>query len=305
MRETKASFLKLQKKYIAFIKKNETTFNPFYDSNAQLKKFYLPLCQEIFKTYKLKKKTIIVGIAGAQGTGKTTVSKILNIILEEKYKLQTINISIDDFYKTFKERTQMSKTKHHLFQTRGVPGTHDLQLLRYALIKLKGKKFKSIFLPRFDKSIDDRLKKNKWKKITKKPKIIIFEGWCVAAQHQNKKRLIMPMNILEKENDKNLIWRNEVNNQLKKKYKSIFNLIDKKIYLKVPDFKYVYQWRLLQEKKLKVKSKGKKIMNNYEIKKFIMHYERVTRQMIKDCKKIFDIILNIDKKHKINGIEFY
>ena len=46
-------------------------------------------------------------------------------------------------------------------------------------------------------------------------------------------------------------------------------------------------------------------MNKQQIKTFIMHYERVTRQMIKDCKKIFDIILNIDKKHKINGIEFY
>ena len=168
MQETSASFFKLKKKYLKFIKKNETFSSPFYEPHVQLIKYYLPLCDEIYKTYRSKRKTILVGLSGAQGTGKTTLSNIIKIILEEKYKLKTINISIDDFYKTFKERFLMSKKKHSLFLTRGVPGTHDLQLLRHVLINLKRKKFKSIYLPRFDKSIDDRLKKSKWKKIKKK-----------------------------------------------------------------------------------------------------------------------------------------
>ena len=53
-----------------------------------------------------------------------------------------------------------------------------------------------------------------------------------------------------------------VNQELKKNYKKIFNLIDKLIFLKVPSFKYVYKWRLLQEKKLRIKSKGKKTMSD-------------------------------------------
>ena len=84
----------------------------------------------------------------------------------------------------------------------------------------------------------------------KKPDIVIFEGWCVGATPQKNKDLLAPINILEKEKDKKRIWRNKVNKELKKKYKKIFKLIDTYIFLKVPSFKYVYKWRLLQEKKL-------------------------------------------------------
>ena len=38
---------------------------------------------------------------------------------------------------------------------------------------------------KFDKSIDDRLPKNKWQTINKKPDIVIFEGWCVGAYTSN------------------------------------------------------------------------------------------------------------------------
>ncbi len=54
----------------------------------------------------------------------------------------------------------------------------------------------------------------------------------------------------KKEKDKKRIWRSRVNKELIEKYQKIFNLIDKLIFLKVPSFKYVFKWRLLQEKKL-------------------------------------------------------
>ena len=71
----------------------------------------------------------------------------------------------------------------------------------------------------------------------------------------------------------------KVNNELKTSYKKIYNLLDKKIYLKVPNFKYVLKWRILTRKKLKFKSKKKKVMTNNQIKRFIMFYERVTKNM--------------------------
>ena len=83
----------------------------------------------------------------------------------------------------------MSKKVHQLFLTRGVPGTHDLNLLMKTIKKLKEKKFKTVFIPKFDKSSDDRFKKNKWQKIKKRPDIIIFEGWCVGARHQKDSEL--------------------------------------------------------------------------------------------------------------------
>ena len=112
-----------------------------------------------------------------------------------------------------------------------------------------------------------------------------------------------PINKLEKEFDKDLIWRKKVNNELKNKYNKIFKLIDKNIFLKVPNFSYVYKWRILQEKKLKFLAKGKKIMTKNEVKKFVMHYERITRDMIKDLKTSADVVIGIDKKHRFYKIK--
>ena len=90
---------------------------------------------------------------------------------------------------------------------------------------------------------------------------------------------------------------------MKKDYRTIFNLIDKIIFLKVPSFKHVFKWRLLQEKKLKATSKGKKIMNKDQIKRFIMFYERVTKHMLKSSIKKADFVINIDDKHRLNSMK--
>ena len=83
--------------------------------------------------------------------------------------MNTVIFSIDDFYKTLKERKKMALKVSPLFLTRGVPGTHDTKLLYNCIKSLKTKKFKKILIPKFDKSIDDRLPKNKWQKIKKNP----------------------------------------------------------------------------------------------------------------------------------------
>ena len=199
-----------------------------------------------------KKKTKVIGLTGGQGTGKSTISNILKIILKEAYKLETVIFSIDDFYKTLNERKKMSKKISSLFLTRGVPGTHDTKMLFQCIKNLKNNNFKKMNIPKFDKSIDDRSSKNKWLKVKKKPNIVIFEGWCVGATAQKNKDLNFPINKLEKQKDNKKIWRQKVNSELKKNYKKIFNLIDKLIFLKVPSFKYVFKWRLLQEKKLRI-----------------------------------------------------
>ena len=292
----------LKKEYSKFISQQETTNERFYDSPRQLDKFYMPLSEKIFKLRKLKNRPLILGLSGGQGSGKSTISQILKIILTSKFNLNVTCLSIDDFYKTAIERKKMSKLVHPLFLTRGVPGTHDCKMLLDKIDKLLKKKFKSTRIPKFDKSTDDRLKVKYWQKIDKKPDIIIFEGWCVGAEPQHFKELKTPINLLEKIEDTKLTWRKKVNNELKTSYKRIYNLIDKKIYLKVPSFKYVLKWRLLQEKKLKKKIK-RQFMNKKEIKRFVMFYERITKNMSKNYKKN-DFIITIDKKHKIKSVKF-
>ena len=76
-------------------------------------------------------------------------------------------------------------------------------------------------MPKFDKSIDDRSQKSEWTTVKKKPNIVIFEGWCLGAKSQTKKKLLKPVNLLEKNYDMNLTWRSKVNNELEKKYKKL------------------------------------------------------------------------------------
>ncbi len=303
MQSQKLKFNKVKKKYLQFIKSQEVLSEPFRNKLGQLKNFFLPISKKIFEKKIKKNKTIIVGLTGGQGSGKSTISYILKIILKERFELNTVIFSIDDFYKTFHERKIMAKKVNPLFLTRGVPGTHDTKLLLKCLKQLKNFTKKNLYIPKFDKSIDDRCPKHRWQKITNKPDIVIFEGWCVAATPQKNKDLIVPINILEKEKDKKKIWRSWVNKELKTNYKKIFQLVDLKIFLKVPSFDHVYKWRLLQEKKLRMTSKGKKTMNDIQIKNFIMHYERITKHMLKNLKGKFDFIINIDKKHRLKSMK--
>ena len=304
MPNSKARLDHVKKKYLKFLKSQEVLSEPFRDKENQLKKFYLPLSNKIYESFKKDKKTKVIGLTGGQGSGKSTISKILKIILKDAYNLNTVVFSIDDFYKTLKERKKMSKQVSSLFKTRGVPGTHDTKLLYKCLKKLKDKKFSKISIPLFDKSNDDRFSKKKWQKILRKPNIIIFEGWCVGVSPQKKKDLLVPINELEKEKDKKRVWRNRVNKELKNEYKKIFGLIDKIIFLKVPSFNHVYKWRLLQEKKLRATSNGKKTMTDKQIKNFIMFYERLTKHMLKNFSRNVDTVIKIDEKHRLKSIKF-
>ena len=284
--------------YLKYLKKQEVTGKPIVDKLGKLNKFYLPLSEWIYSIYNKDRKTKIIGISGGQGAGKSTITGILKLILKKKYGLNLCVFSIDDFYKKKSDRLKMSKRTHPLFITRGVPGTHDIALINKTIKKLKQKKFRTVLIPKFDKSKDDRFQKNKWQKIAVKPDIIIFEGWCVGTTHQNSAELKKSLNFIEKKYDKNLKWRKIVNNLLKKRYKSLFSQIDKLVYLKVPNFNYIIKWRWLQEQKMKLTSKSKKTMSKIQVKEFIMFYERLTKHMMKNYSKISDLTIFLDKHHR-------
>ena len=298
-------FLKVKNDYLNFLN-NEAIYNKSKSSKIKnLKKIYIPISFWINNKCKKKGRTLILGLSGSQGSGKTMVTGILQIILKKFFKKNIYIISIDDFYKTLRDRNRMSQQKHSLFKTRGVPGTHDINLIKNFFISVKRKKFKKIKLPKFNKSIDDRSKKNYWHNINKRPEIIILEGWCVGAKPQIISSLRKPVNILERHEDKDLIWRKYANEKLKKEYKEVFAMIDYFIFMKVPNFKIVFKWRLLQENKLRKKLHyKKKIMTYSAIKRFIMFYQRITLQMIKDLSKSASIVLLLKKNHEIKRVLF-
>ena len=305
MKKTEDCFLKVKNDYLKFLNEEKIFDKSEVKKTASLRKIYIPLSFWIEKKYIKKRKTLFLGFSGGQGSGKTTITGILKIILKKYFKRKIQVVSIDDFYKTLEDRNKMSDLVHPLFKTRGVPGTHDTNLIKKFFNFIKKKNFKKFKTPKFSKTLDNRLKKKYWFNINERPEIVILEGWCVGAKHQKNSLIKKPINILEKYQDKNMVWRKFVNEKLKKEYKKIFAKIDHFIFVKVPDFKMVFKWRLLQENKLRKKlHSNKKIMSYNEIKRFIMFYERITLQMIKDLSKSASVVLLLKKNHEIKKVLF-
>ena len=301
MKLSEECYKKVKKDCFKFIKSQETSTEKFGNKERMVKNFLIPICFWIAKKSDYK-KPYFVGLAGGQGTGKTTISSIIKIILEKYFKLKVFKISIDDFYKTRKERIALSKKVHPMLLTRGVPGTHDINKMLDFFKKSKSKKFKNMKLPKFNKAIDDRFPKNKWNKINKRPDIIIFEGWCVGARAETNKTLKKSINSMEKANDHKLFWRKYVNQQLKTKYKKLYSQLNCMIYLKAKNFSLLQKWRLKQEHKLWLKTKKKgihKIMSKGDVINFMQTYQRITQNMFKNMNKYASIILNLNSNHQI------
>tara|TARA_B100000989_G_scaffold285000_1_gene252329 strand:+ start:760 stop:1689 length:930 start_codon:yes stop_codon:yes gene_type:complete len=299
-------FQKVKKKCFNFISSQETKKEKFKNKEKMIKNFLIPICFWIFKN-KPKNKTYIIGLAGGQGTGKTTISSLIKLILSYYFKLNVFKVSIDDFYKTRKERLKLSKTKHPLLLTRGVPGTHDVDMINKLFLNIKKKKFRTMFIPKFDKSIDDRHNKKYWYKIKKKPDVLILEGWCVGAKPEKENTLNTPINKLEKNLDSKKKWRLYVNNQLKNKYAKLFNQMHSLLYLKAKNFNVLKSWRIKQEQKLILKNKNKKnnkIMTNLEVLNFMMTYQRITQNMFKITPKHSSIIIDLNDRHQIKRVKF-
>ena len=306
MKLSEECFKKVKKDCFKFIKSQETSTEKFGNKERMIKNYLIPICFWITKKAD-NKKPYFVGLAGGQGTGKTTISSIIKIILEKYFKLKVFKISIDDFYKTRKERISLSKKVHSMLLTRGVPGTHDINMMLDFFKKSKSKKFRILKIPNFNKAIDDRFPKKKWNKINEKPDVIIFEGWCVGARAESNKTLKKSINSLEKANDQKLIWRKYVNQQLKIKYKKLYSQLNCMIYLKAKNFSLLQKWRLKQEHKLWLNTKKKsnhKIMSRADVINFMQTYQRITQNMFKYAPKYSSIILNLNSNHQIKSIKY-
>ena len=234
-----------------------------------LDRIYLPMANLIHTGLNVEDKTQIIGVNGAQGAGKTTFSALLKVVLEIQYNMKVVSFSIDDFYLTRAEREKLAQEVHPLLITRGVPGTHNVHL---------------------------------WQRAVVESNVILFDGWFMGAVEQKETELLTPINDLERNEDPYCVWRRYVNSQLKDNYKSLFDKIDILVMLKVPSFDKVYEWRTLQENKLRMKTEGQKnlrVMSDDELKRFISHYERLTRFMLKEMPSRADMLFNVSADHRI------
>lgn len=267
------------------------------------KRIIVPVVEELARIHD-KNSTVIVGIQGGQGTGKTTIVKFMEKYLQGK-KFKVKSFSIDDFYKTWKERKKLQdKYSDNAFYqiSRGLPGTHRVEELFSVLKKAKeGKPFK---IPAFDKSLHqgkgDVLKKTL--KVDTKQDFILFEGWCVGLPDVSSPKLIQICK-------KNKIDLKKLDPRLKdhkvvlnftKNYQKIWKLLDYTVMLKADSSEVHKKWRLLQEKRLKEK-KGES-MSKKEAAAFVEPYLPFTYV----CYDLLDsdVKVLIDEKHNFYKISF-
>ncbi len=243
-----------------------------------------------------------IGINGAQGSGKSTLCKILQLVLSAGFGKRIAILSIDDLYLTRAERVTLAETVHPLLLTRGVPGTHDVELGLRLFQQLRNQ-HGSIKLPRFDKTIDDRADESNWPRIDLPVDIVLFEGWCVGTQAQTETALATPINTLERDEDRDGQWRRYVNQQLSEHYQTLFKQLQTLVMLEIPDLDKVIEWRSLQEQQLR-QQKGDKhhVMDEKAIARFIKHYERLTRANLIEIPNRADLLLKLNNQHQISEI---
>eukprot|EP00112_Aurelia_sp_Birch-Aquarium-sp1_P003729 Seg14186.3 transcript_id=Seg14186.3/GoldUCD/mRNA.D3Y31 product="putative kinase mug58" protein_id=Seg14186.3/GoldUCD/D3Y31 len=257
---------------------------------------YIPVAAKVVEWKEGIGRTLILGVNGAQGTGKSTMADVLSSALKEEYGYKVAALSLDDIYLTKLEREQLGEDVHPLLATRGVPGTHDVALGIELIEKAKaGDMFE---MPQFDKSVDDRA--IEVVSVDGELDVLILEGWCVGARNQDDGELAEPMNELESTEDVDGEWRTHVNDALAGSYQQLFDLLDRLIMLKAPSFECVYEWRGEQERKLRdAKGDASGVMSESELKRFIMHYERLTRWMLEEMPERANVVLRLTPEHGI------
>ncbi len=245
---------------------------------------------------------LIVGICGAQGSGKTTMTEVLRILLGEAgYRVATL--SLDDLYLPSAARVELAKRVHPLLRTRGVPGTHDLKR-GTDLLTILGKGG-SHALPRFDKATDDPLPRHGWPIVQGPVDIVVLEGWCVGARPEADAALLAPVNALERDEDRRGLWRRFVNAQLAGLYRTFFDRLDLLLLLEAPSFEVVAGWRHEQEDKLRAslartgRSGGQ---SPVKLDRFLMHYERITRHILAEMPDRADILIALDQMRQPRSV---
>ncbi len=261
--------------------------------------WFAPLAQNLRRLALEHKTPARIGICGAQGSGKTTLQALLKQLLASE-GLRVASLSIDDFYLRRECRLELAAAVHPLLATRGVPGSHELELLEETLEKLSmAKKGDSIELPIFDKALDDRVQAKTWRH--GRPDLILLEGWFVGLAPQGADELAVPVNSLEAEEDADGDWRRWVNARLGEYHQRIFAKLDRLVFLRVPDFASVYRWRGRQEEKLRERTAGAEsaTMDETRLRRFIEHYERLTHHALATLPDQADWMFVLDQSHRI------
>lgn len=229
---------------------------------------WLPLALQLAKV-RDQGGTLVQGILGSQGTGKTTLTSILSVILCH-LGYSTLAISLDDLYKTYQDRQLLQQQDPRLIW-RGPPGTHDVKLGIEVLDRCCQDPCQNqILVPRFDKSAYNGAGDRTDPESVEKPDIVLFDGWFTG---------VLPVEGTIFDNNlpspiitqKDRLFAKDINKRLKE-YLPLWEKLDRLIVLYPTDYRLSKQWR--KEAEQKMKASGKSGMSDAEIEDFVDYFWR-------------------------------
>jgi D-glycerate 3-kinase len=246
------------------------------------------------------RRPYILGLSGLQGSGKSTLARVMRAQAEARGWATEV-LSLDDFYYARSDREALARDVHPLLRSRGVPGTHEIELLLSVLAALPRASDKlPVSHPRFDKGRDTRFSPSRWPRITRPPKLVIVEGWALGIRPQLQAALARPVNALELEEDPDGSWRHWVNKQLRG-YQPLWRKFDALIVLQAPSWEIVRRWRGEQEQDLLARH-APLAMDAPAMERFLAHFERLSRHALATLPALADTCVEYDDDRHVTGL---
>ncbi|WP_420832755.1 glycerate kinase [Nostoc edaphicum] len=260
---------------------------------------WLPLGIKLASQRQQLKRPLIQGILGGQGTGKTTMSKVLSLILD-RLGYRTVSLSLDDLYKTYSDRLLLTQQDPRLIW-RGPPGTHDIDLGLKVLDQIRQSQ-SPVMVPRFDKSAFGGAGDRTTPEIVTNIDIVLFEGWFVGVRPINADVFdTAPPPILT---DEDRAFARDMNLRLQD-YLPLWKRLDSLIVLYPTDYRCSLEWRKQAEQQMI--AAGKSGMSNAEIEKFVnyfwrsLHPELFIKPLVKDATAV-DLVIEIHTDHSFGEV---
>ncbi len=258
------------------------------------------LADAVASTAPGREGVIAAGICGSQGSGKTTLSRLLETELAAR-GCRAVTLSLDDFYLPRADRQALARDVHPLCATRGVPGTHDMVLYEATLASLA--RPGATRVPVFSKLDDDRLPADAWHRIEGPVDAVLFEGWCVGAAPEPDDAWTGPINELEASEDPDGVWWRWWNGCLARDYWPRWRDLSPLMLIKVPGLESVIASRVRQEEGL-ARAEGRPVsMDRAAVERFVAHYERLTRRIWAEMPGRADIVIGRDDNFRFRMLE--
>lgn len=254
---------------------------------------WLPLAIQIADWRGMLDRCLIQGFLGGQGTGKTTLTRVLTVILKQ-LGYQAVSWSIDDLYLSYLDRIALRNRDPRLIR-RGPPGTHDVQLGINVLSQLQQGNF-PIALPRFDKSLHNGEGDRTIPETIDQADIVLFEGWFIGVRP-----IVSQFEIAPIVTDSDRQFAQDMNEQLRD-YLPLWEMLDRLIVLYVPNYQLSKQWRKQAEHRMI--AQGKSGMTDAEIEQFVEYFWKALHPelFILPVLENADLVLEIGVEHTVTKI---